>query len=56
MLRSIGHHITNSPASDFASTGGYSLALPLLIKLIQLAFPQIGAAIAAGIPIVNDAL
>jgi murein L,D-transpeptidase YcbB/YkuD len=29
------------------------LALPLLIKLIQLAFPQIGAAIGAGIPIVN---
>jgi murein L,D-transpeptidase YcbB/YkuD len=29
------------------------LTLPLLIRLIQLAFPQIGAAIGAGIPIVN---
>ena len=29
------------------------LTLPLLIKLIQLAFPQIGAAIGAGLPIVN---
>lgn len=30
-----------------------ALALPLLIKVIQLAFPQIATAIAAGIPIVN---
>jgi Putative peptidoglycan binding domain len=30
-----------------------ALALPLLIKLIQLAFPEIGAAIGAGIPIVT---
>jgi murein L,D-transpeptidase YcbB/YkuD len=30
-----------------------SLLLPLLLKLIQLAFPQIGAAIAAGVPIVK---
>jgi hypothetical protein len=29
------------------------LTLPLLIRLIQLAFPQVGAAIGAGIPIIN---